>query len=142
MKNNKIIIGVLTLLGLGFLGAYSFANADSLKTAGREGKGFFSARHEKMDKIFENKDYRSWENEMKEHRGIDKDMINRENFSKFSQMHKLREEGRDKEADKIRDDLGLHRRGHGEEGHRGMMHRGERGDHEDGEGHCGHFDRE
>ena len=154
-KNNKVLIGSLMLAGMTSIGIYAMASAHSDNNDARRGeKNFSSARHERMDKIFEDKDYQAWQNEMKEHRGIDSDMVNKENFAKFAAMHKLREEGQDDEADKIRDELGLRGKRHGEmrgehQG-RGMMneerkeHRGEnRGGHfedNDGDGHCDHLD--
>lgn len=63
-------------------------------------------RHEEMTKAFENKDYQAWKENM-QGRGRVTELINEDNFTRFAEMHRLRLEGRNEEADQIRTELGL-----------------------------------
>jgi len=139
-RNNKILIGSLILAGMTSVGIYAMANADETNHRGRN---YSPERHERMEKAFETNNYDAWKTEMEKNtrRGRVMDAVNKDNFSKFSQMHKLREEGKDDEANKIREELGLQGRGHGEMRgeHRGEHRGGHFGD-KNGEGHCDHME--
>ena len=63
-------------------------------------------RHEAMEKAFEDNDYDAWKNLM-QNRGRVTQLINKDNFSKFAEVHELMEDGKIEEARKIRQDLGL-----------------------------------
>jgi len=155
-KRNKILVGSLILAGMTSVGIYAMASADE---ANNRGRNYSPERHERMERAFENNNYEDWKTEMEKNtrKGRVMDVVNKENFSKFAQMHKLREEGKSDEANKIRTELGLRanageRGGHGYgkgegkgngEGRGNGEHRGEnRGGHfedKDGDGHCDHL---
>ena len=140
-KSNKILVGSLVLAGMTSVGIYAMASADEDGRFNR-GRNYSPERHERMEKAFEKNDYNSWKEEMNknEHRGRVTEVVNEGNFSKFAEMHKLREEGKDDEANKIREELGLGMRNGGGrmngEGRHGDRH-GERS--ERGENKGGHF---
>ena len=92
------------------------------------GPNYTPERHEAMEKIFENGDYDAWAKQM-EGKGRVTEMITKDNFSKFAQMHELAEKGDMEGAQKIMEELGLgHRMMNGEgfrRGNRGgALHRG------------------
>ena len=68
-------------------------------------------RHEKMIQAFENNDYESWKNIMLENKrhGRIMNVINEDNFAKFSEMRQLRMDGNIEEANVIRAEFGLRR---------------------------------
>jgi hypothetical protein len=70
------------------------------------GPGYSTERHEAMQKAFENNDYEAWKSLM-EGRGRAKDVINKDNFARFAEMHRLMNDGKTDEANKIRAELGL-----------------------------------
>jgi len=59
-----------------------------------------------MTKAFEKNDYNAWKNLM-QGKGRVTQVVNKDNFSKFAQAHKLALEGKTAEANKIRTELGL-----------------------------------
>ena len=59
-----------------------------------------------MEKAFETKDYNAWK-ELMNGRGRATQVVNKDNFAKFAQIHELMEEGKIDEANKIRAELGL-----------------------------------
>lgn len=71
-----------------------------------KGPYYSEERHEAMTKAFENKDYQSWKNLM-QGRGRVSQVINEQNFARFTEMHQLMLEGKNDEANKIRAELGL-----------------------------------
>ncbi|KKP36341.1 MAG: hypothetical protein UR27_C0021G0012 [Candidatus Peregrinibacteria bacterium GW2011_GWA2_33_10] len=80
-------------------------------------------KHQEVIKAIENNDYQTWKKLMEEN-GMHPeklDVINEENFAKFSQMHKLMREGKFEEANKIREELGLKMGGRGMMGGKGFM---------------------
>lgn len=149
-NNKKILIGALTLAGIVGAGVYG-ANAYQGDYS-KHGPNYAEERHSEMTKIFENNDYNAWKNEMEEHmkerggrKGRVLDVVNKDNFSKFAEAHKLGEAGDKAGADKIRAELGLRTsdgkgvgqgQGKGERDGRGE-HRGD-GEHR-GEHRGGHF---
>jgi len=116
-KLNKKRLGVLGLglgaLTLGFLG-YS-AEAFQGDPSGK-GPNYTPERHESMLQAFEDNDYEAWKNLMSDRSRV-KDVINKNNFSRFIEAHSLALEGRIDEANVIREELGL-KTGNGEK--RGM----------------------
>jgi major membrane immunogen (membrane-anchored lipoprotein) len=61
---------------------------------------------EKIKKAIEDGDYDTWKQAISERPKIE-DKITEENFSRFSEMYKLIEEGKIDEANKIKEELGL-----------------------------------
>ncbi len=70
------------------------------------GPNYSVERHETMEKAFENNDYNAWKNLM-QNRGRVTQVINKDNFAKFAEMHRLVEQGKTQEANQIRQSLGL-----------------------------------
>jgi len=71
-----------------------------------QGPNYSPQRHEAMTKAFENNDYNAWKNLM-QGKGKVTQVINEANFNSFAQMHKLRLDGKNDQANKIRTELGL-----------------------------------
>ena len=105
MLKKGIVLGVL---GLAIAGAAAYSTGvlayrgDTSKT----GPNYTPERHAQMEKAFENNNYSSWKNLMNG-KGRVTEVINEGNFKRFSGMHKLMEEGKTDEANKIRQELGL-----------------------------------
>jgi hypothetical protein len=59
-----------------------------------------------MQKAFDNNDFISWQKLM-EGKGRVTQVINKDNFAKFAEIHKLLQEGKKEEAQKLRAELGL-----------------------------------
>lgn len=70
------------------------------------GPNYTQERHAAMEKAFENNDYDSWK-ELMQGRGRVSQVVNKENFAKFAEAHKLAEQGKMTEATMIRKELGL-----------------------------------
>ena len=106
-KTKKVILGLGTLaLVLGVSGAItSTANAyrgdPSVK-----GPNYSVERHTAMEKAFETNDYLAWKNLMS-NQGKVTQIINKDNYAKFAEAHKLAEKGDLEGAKKIRQELGL-----------------------------------
>jgi len=71
-----------------------------------KGPNYSEERHTFMQKAFEANDYNAWKNLM-QNRGRVTQVINEDNFSKFSEAHKLALSGDLVGAQKIRQELGL-----------------------------------
>jgi len=106
-KTKKMILGLGTLaLVLDVSGTIaSTANAyrgdPSVK-----GPNYSVERHTAMEKAFETNDYLAWKNLM-QNQGKVTQVINKDNFTKLAEAHKLAEKGDLEGAKKIRQDLGL-----------------------------------
>lgn len=74
-----------------------------------KGPNYTEERHEAMQEAFANKDYNLWK-ELMTGRGRVTQVINEQNFAKFTEMHQLRLDGKTSEADQIRTELGLNLR--------------------------------
>ncbi len=103
--NKKIIIGAVALLlgGLTILPKTIFAYQGNPAVKGPD---YTAERHAIMTEAFENNDYNKWKEQM-QGKGRVVEVINESNFSLFAQAHKLAEEGKIDEANKIRQELGL-----------------------------------
>ena len=141
MKNKKTLIGVLTLAGIAGIGAYGVNAYQGDYT--KHGPNYTEERHNEMTKIFENNDYNAWKTQMEEsmkNRGGRKgrvlEVVNKDNFAKFSEAHKLGIAGDKEGADKIRAELGL-RTSDGKGGGHGYG-KGEGRGNRDGRGNGGH----
>jgi hypothetical protein len=71
-----------------------------------EGPYHTEAREAAMDKAFDNNDFNAWKNLMTG-KGRVIQVINKNNFAQFAKAHKLAEQGKLAEAQKIRTSLGL-----------------------------------
>lgn len=105
MFKKGILLGVL---GLAIAGAtaYSTEALAYQGDANKTGPNYSPERHEQMERAFENNDYNAWKSLMNG-KGRVMEVINEGNFNRFSEMHKLMEEGKTDEANKIRQELNL-----------------------------------
>lgn len=100
MNKKSIIIGAIALI----LGGLTIATP-ALAYKGDpnvKGPNYTAERHEAMTKAFANNDYNAWKKLMTG-KGRVTQVINKDNFAKFAQAHKVGPE----EAKKIRAELGL-----------------------------------
>lgn len=105
MKKTTLGIGA-TLLALGVLGA-SLGTVFAYKgDATVKGPNYSVERHDAMIKAFENKDYNAWKNLMQGQGGVSQ-VVNKDTFAKFAEAQQLALQGKNVEAQKIRQDLGL-----------------------------------
>jgi hypothetical protein len=104
-KKTLALIGVSTLaLGAIVLSAGSIeAYRGDINV---KGPNYTAERHEAMEKAFESKDFTAWQKLM-EGRGRVTQVINKDNFAKFAEIHELLEDGKKDEANKLRAELGL-----------------------------------
>lgn len=107
--NKKVLIGSIALAVVSLAGVGIFA-----ANAANNGFGSPWASQEKADavqKAIENKDYSAWKGAMSdmmsERMNSKFSRITPDNFGKFSEMHKLMQEGKFEEAQKIREELGM-----------------------------------
>ncbi len=105
-RRNKFLLG-----GLGFLGVSALVSGTLVASAYRgdptkTGPNYSPERHAQIEKAFESNDYATWKNLMNG-KGRILNVVNEGNFARFSQIHKLMEEGKTDEANKIRAELGL-----------------------------------
>lgn len=108
MNTSKKILGGLGMLALVLGVSYFSADIASAYRGNPEVKGpnFSTERHEAMEKAFETNDYTAWVNLMPKQSRITQ-VINKDNFAKFSEAHNLAEKGDLAGAQKIRQELGL-----------------------------------
>jgi len=110
MNNKKSMILGLFAITLLSVGAVSLANAYMGKTS-EVGPNYNAERHAIMEKAFETNDYNLWKSQMTGKGAMNK--INESNFAKFAEAHRLMNEGKNDEANKIRQELGLGGNGDG-----------------------------
>lgn len=106
MKNrNKLIMsGLLALtLGLGVSGTAFAYQGDYSK----KGPNYSQEFEDQMIKVMNSGDYDAWKKLVKDRAGRVDEVITKENFPKFVQAWKLAKEGKIKEANVIRKELGL-----------------------------------
>ncbi|MFA7676358.1 MAG: hypothetical protein WCY28_03055 [Candidatus Shapirobacteria bacterium] len=104
--NKKIMLFggmALVLGGLSILPQTIFAYRGDTSV---KGPNYTEERHAIMTEAFKKNDYKSWKEQM-QGKGRVIEVINEGNFSRFAQAHKLAEEGKIDEANKIRQELGL-----------------------------------
>lgn len=106
-KTKNIVLGLGTLaLVLGISGAIT-SNAYAYKgDPAKKGPNYSIEREALMEKAFETNDYNAWKDLMK-NQGKVTQVINKDNFAKFAEIHKLTEKGDLVGAKKIRQELGL-----------------------------------
>lgn len=71
-----------------------------------KGPNYSIERHTSIIKAFENNDYTAWKALMSDRGRVTK-VINKDNFAKFVEAHRLTLEGKKDEVQKIRQELGL-----------------------------------
>lgn len=104
--NKKILgLGIITL-ALGAIVILPGVSDAYRGDASVKGPNYTVERHTAMEKALETNDYTAWQKLM-EGRGNVTKVVNKDNFAKFAQIHKLTEEGKIAEAQKIRQELGL-----------------------------------
>ncbi|MFA6521605.1 MAG: hypothetical protein WCT53_04435 [Candidatus Gracilibacteria bacterium] len=107
MKKTTLGLTLGTLvLGLGIIGASSGAALAYHGDPAIKGPNYSAERHEAMTKAFENKDYDTWKKLMVG-KGKVTQVVNKDNFAKFAEAHELAEQGKNAEAQKIRQEIGL-----------------------------------
>lgn len=104
--NNKTLalLAGLALAGgalVGVSGAEAYRGDASVK-----GPNYSPERHAAMTKAFETNDYTAWKNLM-QGKGRVTEVVNKDNFAKFAEAHKLSLQGKKADAEKIRKELGL-----------------------------------
>jgi hypothetical protein len=104
---NKIILGisamalVLTTSGLVTQSIEAYRGDPAIK-----GPDCSEERHAEMTKAFETKNYDAWKDLM-DGKGRVTEIVNKNNFSKFAEAHKVAQNGDLEEAKKIRQEIGL-----------------------------------
>lgn len=71
-----------------------------------KGPNYSAERHASMEKAFESNDYTAWKDLM-QNRGRVAQVVNKDNFAKFAEAHRLALKGDMEGAQKIRQELGL-----------------------------------
>lgn len=89
----------------------------------QKGPNYSPERHEQMEKAFESNNYTDWKNLMNG-RGRVTQVVNEGNFARFAEAHRLAEQGKTDDAQKIRQELGL---GNGKGSGQGKNFNGARG---------------
>ena len=105
MKKTTLGLGALALV----LGITGISAGTALAYKGDPavtGPNYSIERHTAMTKAFENKDYTAWKSLMSG-KGRVTQVVNKDNFAKFAEAHKLALQGKKVEAQKIRQELGL-----------------------------------
>lgn len=102
---NKKIIGA-GLLVLGALVVLPSMTQAYRGNALIKGPNYTAERHNAMEKAFANNDFAAWQKLMVG-QGRVTQVINKDNFAKFAEIHKLTEAGKTAEAQKLRAELGL-----------------------------------
>jgi hypothetical protein len=106
-KTKNIFLGLGTLaLILGIYGSVTSSANTYRGDPTVKGPNYSIERHTAMEKAFETNDYIAWKNLMG-NQGRVTQVINKDNFAKFSQAHELAEKGDLVGAQKIRQELGL-----------------------------------
>jgi hypothetical protein len=105
-KNKLIMSGLMALvLGLGISGSALAYQGDFSKN----GPNYTPEFEAQITEVMSNKDYEGWKDliEQKVGNGRVDEVINKDNFPKFAEAWKLAKEGKIKEANAIRKELGL-----------------------------------
>lgn len=107
LKTKNVLLSVSIITIAGFLGLALFNSVSAYQgDYTKKGPNYTEERHEAMEKAFENKDYTAWKSLM-QNKGRVVEIINENNFSKFTEAHNLAKQGKYEEANKIRQELGL-----------------------------------
>lgn len=105
MKKIVLTLGTATLVlgGLFMLPNVAEAYRGDPNVKGPE---YTEERHQEMKQSFETNNYEAWKNLM-QGKGRVIQFVNEDNFARFTEAHKLAEEGKMDEAMQIRQELGL-----------------------------------
>jgi hypothetical protein len=105
---NKKILGLVgvTTLALGALVILPSMTQAYRGDATVKGPNYTVERHDAMEKAFDNNDFTAWQKLMIGKGNVTK-VVNKDNFAKFAEIHKLTEEGKTVDAQKLRTELGL-----------------------------------
>lgn len=106
MNRTLLSLGALALLAAGAVSLLPGVASAYRGDPNIKGPNYTAERHAAMEAAFEKGDYDAWRNLM-QGRGRVTQMVTKDNFSKFAQIHQLTEEGKTTEAQKIRQELGL-----------------------------------
>jgi hypothetical protein len=125
MVNKKNIgIGIIAIVAVVFI-AFVASNSAYAYKGNSEIKGpyYSEDRHLEMEKAFDNLDYDAWKNLMSQNNMHPRvlDVVTKDNFARFAEMHKAKESGDLETANKIRSELGL---GNGMMNNQGLGSRG------------------
>lgn len=104
MKKATLGLSILSIIGLAGLSAnavFAYQGSPNVK-----GPNYSTDRHTAMEQAFENKDYDAWKSLMTGN-GRVMQVVNKDNFAKFTEAHDLAKQGKTVEAQKIRQELGL-----------------------------------
>lgn len=105
MKKRTLGVGAL-LVTFGILGM-SLGTVSAYKgDLSVKGPNYSVERHDAMTKAFASKDYEAWKKLM-DGKGRVSQVVTKENFAKFTEIHTLVEQGKTSEAQKLRQELGL-----------------------------------
>ncbi|MEI8103714.1 MAG: hypothetical protein WCG84_02290 [Candidatus Moraniibacteriota bacterium] len=116
----SLLFGALGAITLG-VAVYATSALAAVNDNRGFGPNYTPERHTQMEKALESNDYATWKNLMGD-RGAAR-VITADNFSRFAEMHTLREAGKIDDANKIRTELGLGT-GDGSRNGRGVRHNG------------------
>ena len=106
-KTKKIVLGLGTLaLVLGVSGVIASSVSAYRGNPSVQGPNYSVERHTAMEKAFETNDYTAWKS-LIQNQGRVTQVVNKDNFAKFAEAHKLAEKGDLAGAQKIRQELGL-----------------------------------
>ena len=106
-KTRKIFLGLGTLaLVIGISGAIASSVNAYRGDSTVKGPNYTAQRHTAMEKAFATNDYNAWKALM-QNQGKVTQVINKDNFAKFAEAHKLAENSDIAGAQKIRQELGL-----------------------------------
>jgi hypothetical protein len=103
-KKKSLILGLFAIT-LMSVGAITLANAYMNKSVENNQNNANVERHTLMEKAFETNDYNLWKSQMNGKGATN--VINESNFAKFAEAHRLTNDGKYAEANKIRQELGL-----------------------------------
>lgn len=104
---NKKLLGLgVAALVVGGIGASASTALAYRGDPNVKGPNYSTEHHEAMEQALEGNNYEAWKNLM-DGRGRVTQVINKDNFAKFAQIHELMEEGKIAEAQKICQELGL-----------------------------------
>ena len=104
--NKSIIALTVAAVVLGGVFAYPRVAEAYRGDPAAKGPNYTAERHEAMERAFETNDYNAWKTLMNG-RGRVTQVVNAQNFARFTQAHELSEQGKLQEAAQVRQELGL-----------------------------------
>ncbi len=104
----KSLVAAVIITALVGIGAFSYSASASSGWWGSQNR---TEWREKMQEIFQNKDYDAWKNMENERHQERLNWMTQERFDKMAEMRQLMEDGKYDEAKKIREELGMPMKG-------------------------------